>query len=207
MGFVILCIIFYLIGSIPTAYILVKFKHKKNLTIEGTGNIGARNTFDVTNSKLDGVIVLVIDFLKGLVPVYWYLTSSAFEPELVIFPSLLLIIGHNYSIWLKFKGGRGLATAAGLMIIVNFSLVIIWLILYFILNRIIKNVHVSTVMALIILPLSIIFLQSYILKFNYSSLQTLTNQFQFLFSFCSAVCIVILSKHISPILEIFNKKL
>lgn len=206
MSFVFICILFYLIGSIPAAYILVKLKHKKNLTIEGTGNIGARNTFDVTNSKLDGMIVLIFDFLKGLIPVYWYLSSSAFEPGLVIFPSLFLLAGHNFSVWLKFKGGRGLASAAGIMVIVNFTLVIVWLIFYFILNRILKNVHISTVIALILLPFSIIFLQNYILKFNYTSLQNLQNQLQFLFTFCSSVCFIILLKHISPIMDLIKNK-
>jgi glycerol-3-phosphate acyltransferase PlsY len=206
MGLVIVCIIFYLIGSLPTAYILVKLKHKKNLTIEGTGNIGARNTFDVTNSKLDGVIVLAIDFLKGFVPVLLFLKSTDFAPELVMFPSLFLLIGHNYSVWLKFKGGRGLATAAGIMAVINFTLIILWLIFYFLLSRIIKDIHISTVIALIILPVSIIFLQDFILKFNYPSLHVLSNQFQFLFSFCSSICIIVLIKHINPVLEFFNKK-
>lgn len=206
MTLLLICVLFYIIGSFPTAYLLVKFKHKKILTREGTGNIGARNTFDVTNSIFDGIVVLVIDFLKGLLPVLWFLNYSGLESGLVLFPSLFLLIGHNYSVWLKFKGGRGLATGAGIMVAINFTLVILWLLFYFLLNRVIKNVHVSTVIALILLPLSVIFLQDFILKFNSSSLSYLNNQFQFLFAFCSSVCIIILSKHISPILDILKQK-
>ncbi|MBK8554094.1 MAG: glycerol-3-phosphate acyltransferase [Ignavibacteria bacterium] len=195
-----------MIGSFPTAYILLKVKYKKIITEEGSGNVGARNTFDITNSKFDAAIVLVVDFLKGLIPVLLYLKFIAIEPEMVIFPSLSLLIGHNYSIWLKFKGGRGLATAAGIMIIINFTLVIIWLVFYFILNKIIKNVHISTVIALILLPVSIVFLQGLILKFNNSHLQLIDDQFQFLFSFCASVCIIILLKHVSPLMEIVQKR-
>lgn len=205
MSLVIICIIFYIIGSFPTAYILVRLKHKKILTREGSGNIGARNTFEVTNSKADGIIVLVIDFLKGLLPALWFLKYSGFEPQFILFPVLFLLTGHNYSVWLKFKGGRGLATGAGIMTAINFTLVIIWLVIYFVFSRLIKNVHVSTVISLIILPLSIMFLQNFILKFNNSSFSVLNNQFQFLFSICSSICIIILSKHISPILEIVKK--
>jgi acyl phosphate:glycerol-3-phosphate acyltransferase len=198
------CLIFYLIGSFPTAYILVKLKYNKILTEEGTGNVGARNTFDVTNSKSDGLIVLVTDFLKGLIPVIWFLKYSGLDPALILLPAVFLLIGHNFSVWLKFKGGRGLATGAGMMVVINFTLVILWLLFYFILNRIIKNVHISTVISLILLPLSLIFLQSFILKFNNPSLSGIENQFQFLFSFCSSVCIIILLKHISPILTMIK---
>lgn len=205
MSIILICILFYLIGSFPTAYLIVKFRHKKSILEEGTGNVGARNTFDVTNSKFDGALVLLIDFLKGLLPVLWCFNYSGAAAVLVLFPSVFLLIGHNYSVWLKFKGGRGLATGAGIMTIVNFTLVIIWLILYFVLNRIIKNVHISAVITLILLPVSIVFFQGFILEFNNSHLQGIENQFQFLFAFCSCVCIVILLKHISPILEIFKK--
>ncbi len=205
MGLILICVIFYFIGSFPTAYILVKHKYKKKLTLEGTGNIGARNTFDVTNSKSDGLIVLVVDLLKGLIPTLWFLNYSGYEAQLVLFPSLFLLAGHNYSIWLKFKGGRGLATGAGIMIAVNFTLVILWLVFYFILNKIVKNVHLSTVIALILLPVSIMFLQNFILRFNNPSLGVLNNRITFLFSFCSSVCIIILLKHISPILDLMKK--
>ncbi len=205
MPFYLICILFYLIGSFPTAYILVKLKHKKKLTEEGTGNIGARNTFDVTNSKLDGLIVLITDFLKGLLPVLWFLNFASFKSGLVFIPALCLLFGHNYSVWLKFKGGRGLATGAGIMTAINFTLVIIWLLFYFLISRIVKNVHISTVIALILLPLSIIFLQGFILQFDNSSLLYLKNPFQFLFSFCSSVCIIILFKHISPVLDLIRK--
>lgn len=206
MSLIIICIVFYLIGSFPTAYLLLKYKYKKNIINEGSGNVGARNTFDITNSKLDGALVLIADFLKGLIPVLWYLNYSGYEIQMVVFPALFLLAGHNFSVWLKFKGGRGLATSAGIMVAVNFTLVILWLIFYFILDRLIRNVHISTVIALILLPLSIVFLQDFILKFNNPVLRSIEDPFSFLFSFCSAVCIIILMKHISPIMALIHKK-
>lgn len=202
----IVCIVFYLIGSFPTAYVLIRYKYKKNIINEGSGNVGARNTYDITNSKLDGAIVLIADFLKGFIPVIWYINYSGFNVQFVVFPALFLLSGHNFSIWLKFKGGRGLATAAGIMAAINFTLVILWLIFYFTLNKLIKNVHISTVIALILLPFSIVFLQDLISIFNNPALKTIEDPFRFLFSICSALCIIILIKHISPILEIIHKK-
>lgn len=200
------CLIFYLIGSFPTAYLLVKLKYKKSITELGSGNVGARNTFDVTNSKTDGIVVLLIDFLKGALPVLWFLNYSSFEPEQILLPAVLLLAGHNFSIWLKFKGGRGLSTAAGILAVINFTLVIIWLLLYFILYKLIKNVHISTVIALILLPLCLIILQTFILRFDNPAFSGIEDQFRFLFSLISSVCIVILLKHINPILDLMKKK-
>ncbi len=205
MSYFFVCLVFYLIGSFPTAYILVKLKYKKSITELGSGNVGSRNTLDVTNSKSDGVIVLLIDFLKGALPVLLYLHYSSFDPELIIIPALMLLAGHNFSIWLKFKGGRGLATASGIMTVINFTLIIIWLTLYFVLNKLIKNVHVSTVIALILLPLTIIIFQPVILKFNNPVFANIEDQFRFLFSFTSAISIVILLKHITPVLDLLKK--
>lgn len=205
MSYFFVCLIFYLIGSFPTAYLLVRLKYKKSITELGSGNVGARNTFEVTNSKADGILVLLIDFLKGALPVLWFLNYTAFEPDQILLPAILLLAGHNFSIWLKFKGGRGLSTAAGIMAVINFTLIVIWLLLYFILNKLIKNVHISTVIALILLPLSLIILQTIILRFDNPAISVIEDQFRFLFSLISSICIVILSKHINPLLELMKK--
>ncbi len=79
----IICILFYLIGSFPTAYILVRLKHKKILTQEGTGNIGARNTYDVTNSKVLESIPLENLLLKQQCHQLWLLKYSELDPHLI----------------------------------------------------------------------------------------------------------------------------
>lgn len=206
MSLIIICVLFYLIGSFPTAYLIVKFRYKKSILNEGTGNAGASNTLDVTHSKVVASIVLITDLLKGLIPVLWFINFSGSDVSYVVFPSLSLIIGHNYSVWLGFKGGRGLATAAGIMLAVNFTLVILWLIYCYIFYKLSKSVHVASSVALILLPLSVIFLQDILLKFNNPELKVIDDQFRFLFSFSASVCIVILFRHISPVIQFLSKK-
>lgn len=204
MIFALTCAAFYLIGAIPTAFILVKFKHKKNLIEEGSGNIGARNTYEVTNSRLDGIVVLIFDFLKGLVPTFWFLEFSGFEPELVLVTSSLLILGHNYSIFLKFKGGRGLATAAGIIIVINFVLVFLWIAFFFFFERFIKNIHISTVAALIVLLVAILLFQTIVTEYNNPAIRLLNKNFLFLI--CTPVFLIIITKHIGPMIEIYKAR-
>ncbi|MBK8984339.1 MAG: glycerol-3-phosphate acyltransferase [Ignavibacteria bacterium] len=150
------CLIFYLIGSIPTAYILIKIKYGKNLSEEGSGNIGARNTLDVSGSKTDGAIVLLADLIKGLVPAFLLITYGDLGKWQLIIPLTLLVAGHNFSVWIKLKGGRGLAAAAGVFIAVDFIFVVLWLAFYFIANIFIKNANVSTVIALLAIPFAVL---------------------------------------------------
>ena len=206
MSFIFICFVFYLIGSLPTAYILVKLKHGKNISEEGSGNIGAMNTYDVTDSKSDGIIVLLIDLLKGFIPVIWFVNYSGYDPEMILIPALFLLAGHNFSIWLKIKGGRGLATGAGMLLAVNYSFVVIWLLLYFVLYKLSKNVHIASAVALIILPMTLIVLQGLVFQFTNPALKDSESELTFLFSFCSAVCIIILIKHIEPVLTYLKNK-
>lgn len=206
MSFIFICLVFYLIGSLPTAYILVKLKHGKNISEEGSGNIGAMNTYDVTKSKSDGIIVLLVDLLKGFIPVIWFVNFSGYDPEMILIPALFLLAGHNFSIWLKLKGGRGLATGAGILLAVNYSIVVIWLLLYFVLYKLSKNVHIASAVALIILPMTLIVLQGLVFQFTNPALKNSESELTFLFSFCSAVCIIILFKHIEPVLTYLKNK-
>jgi glycerol-3-phosphate acyltransferase PlsY len=120
-----LCIAYYLIGSIPTAYLVLKFRHQLDIRNEGTGNVGAMNSYDVTGSKSTGIFVFIVDFLKGIIPTIILLYVFNLSLYFIILPLVLLVFGHNFSAFLKFKGGRGLATSAGVLIIINFCLVII----------------------------------------------------------------------------------
>lgn len=206
MSYILICAVFYLIGSFPTAYILVKLKYGKNISEEGSGNIGARNTFDVTHSKIDGIIVLLTDLLKGFLPVLWFVNYSGFDPELILIPALLLLAGHNFSVWLKFRGGRGLATGAGIFLAVNFSVIIIWLVLYFVLSKLSKNIHIASAAALIILPMTLILMQGLVFRFTNPALRNSEGELTFLFSFCSSVCIIILFRHTEPLLTYFKNK-
>ncbi len=105
-----LVLISYLLGSIPTAYIV-----SKGLVVKkGDKNVGTLNTLGVTNSKTKAIIVLVIDMLKGYISAS--LTSDPVTQLLVV---TAVVLGHNYSVWIKFKGGMGLATMIGVIMKLN----------------------------------------------------------------------------------------
>lgn len=205
----ILCIAYYLIGAIPTAYLLLKFRHQLDIRNEGTGNVGAMNSYDVTGSKSTGIIVFIIDFLKGIIPAIVLLYVFNLSLYFSILPLVLLVFGHNFSVFIKFKGGRGLATSAGILIVLNFWLVIIWLILYAVMKKIKDNVHIASVIASILLPVAVIFSQDLIIPFTYG-FSTFGKELTFilLFALSSSLVIVILLKHITPIFELLtnNKK-
>lgn len=197
----ILTILFYLIGSIPTAYLILKLFHEKDITKEGSGNVGAMNSYDVSGSKKTGIFVFIIDFLKGLIPALIILVFLKFEFEIVLLPLVALVTGHNFSVWIKFKGGRGLATAAGILIIFNFWIIVIWCVIYLITNLVKKNVHIGNLMATILFPFVLLFLN--LQGISSSQYPGISNN---LFNiFCSILCFLILLKHISPIFSIIRK--
>src|ERR1041385_109222 len=113
-------ILSYLLGSIPTGYLMAKAKGVDIRSV-GSGNIGATNVFRVLG-KGPGIITLAVDFLKGLVAVLAVplLTARLFSTGqneiLKVICALAVILGHNYTCWLKFKGGKGIATSAGVLL-------------------------------------------------------------------------------------------
>ncbi len=116
----------YLIGSIPFAFLLVKTVSGKDIRLEGTGNVGAMNSFDVTGSKLLGIAVMVLDALKGVVSVLLAVHYFGDEDYVKQASAFFVVLGHCYPLWLKFHGGRGLATAMGSCLLFVPSLVIAW---------------------------------------------------------------------------------
>ncbi len=102
----------YLIGSCPTGYLLGKWLKGIDIREHGSGNPGATNVFRVVGRRA-GIITLVVDFLKGFLPVF---ISLMLDPRAEAFSSLVglaAIAGHNWSLWLNFNGGKGVATSAG----------------------------------------------------------------------------------------------
>jgi len=196
-----LFIISYLLGSIPSAYLLIKYFHGKDITKEGSGNAGAMNSYDVSKSKYTGIVVFIIDFLKGLIPAIIFVFYLKIDPAVLVPLFFAVVLGHNFSIWLKFKGGRGLATSAGIAVIINFWILIIWIALFLIANLIKKNVHIDNVFATILMPIIVIFGREFILPYSNG-----INTFGLLFSLCSVISIAILLKHIEPIIDIIKGK-
>jgi glycerol-3-phosphate acyltransferase PlsY len=110
----------YLLGSIPTGYLAGRAKGIDIRTV-GSGNMGAANVFR-TLGKTAGVVVLVVDGLKGYAACTWLcdgalhlLNVPAADAELYrIIAGIAAVLGHNFTCWLRFKGGKGIATSAGI---------------------------------------------------------------------------------------------
>ena len=122
MELFIIGIISYLMGSIPFGLILTKAFLKKDIREIGSGNIGATNALR-TGNKLIGYSTLILDVLKAVIPVLY---AKINFPDAVYISALCAFIGHVFPVWLKFKGGKGVATYVGIL----FSLNIIYCLLY-----------------------------------------------------------------------------
>jgi acyl phosphate:glycerol-3-phosphate acyltransferase len=146
----------YLAGSLPTAYILVKLKSNKDVTKEGSGNVGTLNSFTVSKSKAVGITVLLIDLLKGALPVYIMLFIFPVTYPVVMLGAVGLITGHNYPVWLKFKGGRGLAPGAGIFLVVNYFIVLGWCVLWLLTFVVKRKVLIANTVATFGLPLLVL---------------------------------------------------
>ena len=132
MELFIIGIISYLMGSIPFGLILTKVFLKKNIREIGSGNIGATNVLR-TGNKFIGYSTLMLDVLKAVIPVLYIKINFS---DAVYISALFAFIGHVFPVWLKFKGGKGVATYVGILFSLNiiFGLVfgLCWLLIFFI---------------------------------------------------------------------------
>ena len=117
----------YLLGSIPFGLILAKFGGHGDIRQIGSGNIGATNVLR-TGNKLLALTTLLLDALKGVVAVY---LCQLYAPTFIFLAGIAAIIGHIFPIWLRFKGGKGVATALGVFMALNLfvglALIVVWL--------------------------------------------------------------------------------
>ena len=191
-GLILTSLCCYLIGSIPNGYFLVKYYCNKDLRNEGSGNVGTLNAYVVSKSRLMGVSVLILDFLKGLIPVIIMTFIFKFGLYFILIASIFIIIGHNYPLWLNFKGGRGLASAAGVFLLLNFGFVITWCLIWGIYYRLKKDVLASNFVATFSLPILVIVLKNLYLPFtviNYAE------HFNLIILFNIIISILIIIKH------------
>ena len=120
-------VISYLLGSIPVGYILGRALKGIDVRRYGSGNFGATNVFREVGAQA-GVVVLILDILKGFIPVFvlgnFVLRgSSDFDPVLMrLVLGIAAVCGHNWTIFLKFKGGKGVATTAGALLGLSFKI-------------------------------------------------------------------------------------
>ena len=118
MDYLVVGIASYLLGSIPFGLILTKIFLNKDIREIGSGNIGATNALR-TGNKLIGYTTLILDITKAIIPVIYVKVNF---PELIYIASLCAFLGHVFPLWLKFKGGKGVATYVGILFSVNFLL-------------------------------------------------------------------------------------
>ena len=124
MEYLIVGITSYLMGSIPFGFILTKIFLKKDIREIGSGNIGATNALR-TGNKLVGYSTLILDIVKAIIPVIYVKMNY---PELIYIASLCAFLGHVFPIWLKFNGGKGVATYVGILFSINILLGLIFVI-------------------------------------------------------------------------------
>lgn len=161
----------YLIGSIPTAYIFAKIFKGIDIRSAGSGNVGATNAFRVLG-KLPGILVLIIDIAKGVISTALLADFTTFPDMLVwrVVLGLIVVIGHNWTIFLRFKGGKGMATSLGVLIglalktegliLILGLLILIWLVLFLLFGF----VSLASITAGICLPIfMLIFNQPFVL--------------------------------------------
>lgn len=193
MMIVLMLILSYLIGAIPNGYVIGKVFLKKDIREFGSGNTGATNSFRVLG-KPAGFIVTFLDIFKGFITVFfplWFSVhaqgpiSTFFTHGLIV--GIFAIIGHVYPIYLKFKGGKAVATSAGVVLGVNPILLLILAVIFFGILYLTKYVSLSSIIAAISCVIGSLIIHDYIL-----------------FGMSAFVSIILIFRHRSNIIRIFK---
>ncbi len=149
MDYIITALVSYLFGSIPFGYLFTKILIKKDIRNVGSGNIGATNVLR-TGNKLIGYLTLVLDIAKAVVPVIFIKLNY---PDLVYISALCAFLGHLFPIWLKFKGGKGVATLVGILLSINIYYAIVFGTVWILTFVISKYSSLSSLFASISIPI------------------------------------------------------
>ena len=152
MDYLIVGIVSYFMGSIPFGLILTKIFLKKDIREIGSGNIGATNALR-TGNKLIGYSTLILDIAKAIIPVIFVKINY---PDLIYIASLCAFLGHVFPIWLKFKGGKGVATYVGILFSINLLLGIIFTASWGIIFLIFRYSSLSSIIGSISIPIYIL---------------------------------------------------
>ena len=169
MMIIVMLILSYLIGAFPSGLIIGKLFFKKDIRQYGSGNTGATNSFRVLGRPA-GFMVTFLDIFKGFITVFfplWFpvhadgVISTFFTNGLIV--GLFAILGHVYPIYLKFNGGKAVATSAGVVLGVNPILLLILAIIFFSVLKIFKYVSLSSIIAAISCVIGSIIIHDYIL--------------------------------------------
>ena len=147
----------YLFGSFPSAYLLIKLKTRKDIRTMGSGNMGALNALRSGKSKTVALLVLLLDLLKGALPAWYFAHVQQAEYLVQVTVVIGVLLGHVYPVWLRFKGGRGLAVVAGALLVIQPVLVGIWVGFWLVFYLLIGKHIIACLIATFILPLVVYF--------------------------------------------------
>ncbi len=200
---ILVALISYFIGTIPSAYLLVKFRTGKDIRGEGSGNVGVLNSYEVTGSKVLGALVLLIDVAKGYGAVMLARVMMDNEFFSAALAGIMVVIGHNFNVFLRGKGGRGLATAAGVSLAINPITLIFWCMMwatgYYAIRR---NVHVGnisgTLGAAVLVGTAPTTIVRWFMQLPCEPLSQHT-------MFVMFMCLQIFIRHLDPMRELLNK--
>jgi glycerol-3-phosphate acyltransferase PlsY len=149
-----IALVSYLLGSIPFGFLLTKLFLKQDIRNIGSGNIGATNVLR-TGNKLIGFSTLFLDILKAVIPIIFIKYNF---PDYIFISSLSVFLGHVFPVWLKFKGGKGVATYVGILFCINYVLGFVFIISWFIIFLLSKYSSLSSLLASLIIPIYHFFL-------------------------------------------------
>ena len=159
INLIIVAVYSYLLGSIPFGLVLTKIFLKKDIREIGSGNIGTTNVLR-TGKKSLAVTTLMLDLLKGYFSII--ITVTYFE-NLISYSALICFIGHIFSVWLKFKGGKGVATYLGVILALSYKFFLIFGITWLVFSFLFRYASLSSIISSLI-----VFVYSYFFNNNFS---------------------------------------
>ncbi|MBR3654462.1 MAG: glycerol-3-phosphate 1-O-acyltransferase PlsY [Elusimicrobia bacterium] len=177
----------YLCGAIPFGYIIAKVFGKVDIRTIGSGNTGATNVYRSISKPL-GVLTLILDLLKGFIPVYCTMVLNPDSSLLIISVAFITIIGHIFTVFLNFKGGKGVATGCGVFLALNPLAILICFLVFVMVLAMFRYVSLASIMAAVMLPVSLYFL----------------NSMREIVIFASIISILVIVRHIGNIKRLLN---
>lgn len=190
-------IVAYLIGSIPSAYLIGKYFKKIDIREHGSGNVGATNALRVLGPKL-GVLVLLCDVIKGVLAIYTaqYL-QQGYGEWFVMLSGLAVIIGHMFTLFLGFKGGKGVATATGVCAAIMPLAFVSALVVFIAVVALTRYVSLGSILAVLMLS------SSKYIQYTFTGIEFKSTELT-QFIFCIIITIIIIVKHLPNIVRLFK---
>ena len=182
------CLAAFLCGSIPFGLLLVKLAGKGDVRAHGSGNIGATNVSRVGGKGL-GVVTLLLDILKGFLPVF-LAKKAGVSLDLLSLLALAAVLGHVFTPWLKFQGGKGVATALGVILAVDAQLMLVPMGTFIFALWLTRHVSLGSILAAAMLPVQLYLISSFARVFGGS----LTKDLSFLLPW-TALALLVIWKH------------